>query len=114
MSRRPFLRCVEGLYFYLGSIVNFSQDPEVRSVGRAPVARMPAVVGLHRPEWDRCHCFGNRSATAAAAGQVHFKYIEASCKTGQLKEVPPPASASPHPVTLRKPAVQYLQYTSLT
>jgi len=39
-------RCVEGLYFYLGSIVNFSQDPE-----------------------------------------VHFKYIEASCKTGQLKEV---------------------------
>ncbi|KAI9208250.1 uncharacterized protein BJ171DRAFT_490747 [Polychytrium aggregatum] len=36
----------EGLYYYLGSIVNFSQDPE-----------------------------------------VHFKYIQAACRTGQLKEV---------------------------
>ena len=36
----------EGLYFFLGSIVNASQDPE-----------------------------------------VHFKYIQAACKTGQLKEV---------------------------
>lgn len=36
----------EGLYYYLGSIVNFSQDPI-----------------------------------------VHFKYIQAACRTGQLKEV---------------------------
>lgn len=36
----------EGLYYYLGSIVNFSQDPV-----------------------------------------VHFKYIQAACRTGQLKEV---------------------------
>ncbi|KAI8917358.1 hypothetical protein BC831DRAFT_485343 [Entophlyctis helioformis] len=36
----------EGLYYYLGSIVNFSQDAE-----------------------------------------VHFKYIQAACRTGQLKEV---------------------------
>lgn len=36
----------EGLYYYLGSIVNFSQDPE-----------------------------------------VHFKYIQAACRTGQMKEV---------------------------
>jgi clathrin heavy chain len=36
----------EGLYYYLGSIVNFSQEPE-----------------------------------------VHFKYIQAACRTGQLKEV---------------------------
>ena len=35
-----------GLFYFLGSIVNFSQDPE-----------------------------------------VHFKYIEAACKTGQIKEV---------------------------
>ncbi|RUS20583.1 clathrin, heavy polypeptide, isoform CRA_b, partial [Endogone sp. FLAS-F59071] len=36
----------EGLYYYLGSIVNFSQDP-----------------------------------------LVHFKYIQAACRTGQMKEV---------------------------
>ena len=36
----------EGLYCFLGSIVNFSQDPE-----------------------------------------VHFKYIQAACKIGQIKEV---------------------------
>merc|ERR1711899_310725 len=36
----------EGLFYFIGSIVNFSQDPE-----------------------------------------VHFKYIEAACKTGQIKEV---------------------------
>eukprot|EP00041_Stephanoeca_diplocostata_P026406 m.712062 g.712062 ORF g.712062 m.712062 type:complete len:1677 (+) comp22957_c0_seq1:116-5146(+) len=36
----------EGLFYFLGAIVNFSQDPE-----------------------------------------VHFKYIEAACKTGQIKEV---------------------------
>lgn len=36
----------EGLYYFLGSVVNFSQDPE-----------------------------------------VHFKYIQAACRTGQLKEV---------------------------
>jgi clathrin heavy chain len=36
----------EGLYYYLGSIVNFSQDPD-----------------------------------------VHFKYIQAACKTGQFREV---------------------------
>merc|ERR1719461_2676379 len=36
----------KGLFYFLGSIVNFSQDPE-----------------------------------------VHFKYIEAACKTGQIKEV---------------------------
>lgn len=37
---------VAGLFYFLGSIVNFSQDPE-----------------------------------------VHFKYIQAACKTGQIKEV---------------------------
>ncbi|KTG44154.1 hypothetical protein cypCar_00026475 [Cyprinus carpio] len=36
----------EGLFYFLGSIVNFSQDPD-----------------------------------------VHFKYIQAACKTGQIKEV---------------------------
>lgn len=36
----------EGLYYYLGAVVNFSQD-----------------------------------------GEVHFKYIQAACKTGQFKEV---------------------------
>jgi clathrin heavy chain len=36
----------EGLYYYVGSIVNFSQDPD-----------------------------------------VHFKYIQAACRTGQMKEV---------------------------
>jgi len=36
----------EGLYYYLGSIVNFNQDPD-----------------------------------------VHFKYIQAACRTGQMKEV---------------------------
>lgn len=36
----------EGLFYFLGSIVNYSQDPE-----------------------------------------VHFKYIQAACKTGQVKEV---------------------------
>ena len=40
----PFF--VSGLFYFLGSIVNFSQDPE-----------------------------------------VHFKYIQAACKTGQIKEV---------------------------
>ena len=40
------VKSFEGLYFYLGSIVNFSQEPE-----------------------------------------VHFKYIQAACRTGQLKEV---------------------------
>lgn len=38
--------CLLGLFYFLGSIVNFSQDPE-----------------------------------------VHFKYIQAACKTGQIKEV---------------------------
>lgn len=38
--------CSSGLFYFLGSIVNFSQDPE-----------------------------------------VHFKYIQAACKTGQIKEV---------------------------
>lgn len=38
--------CPPGLFYFLGSIVNFSQDPE-----------------------------------------VHFKYIQAACKTGQIKEV---------------------------
>ena len=37
---------VTGLFYFLGSIVNFSQDPD-----------------------------------------VHFKYIQAACKTGQIKEV---------------------------
>jgi clathrin heavy chain len=36
----------EGLYYYLGAVVNLSQD-----------------------------------------GEVHFKYIQAACRTGQLKEV---------------------------
>src|SRR5690606_35849889 len=36
----------EGLYYYLGSIINFNQDPD-----------------------------------------VHFKYIQAACRTGQMKEV---------------------------
>lgn len=36
----------EGLYYFLGSVVNFSQDPV-----------------------------------------VHFKYIQAACRTGQMKEV---------------------------
>jgi clathrin heavy chain len=40
------VKSFEGLYFYLGSIVNFSQEPD-----------------------------------------VHFKYIQAACRTGQLKEV---------------------------
>ncbi len=42
------LFCVSrsGLFYFLGSIVNFSQDPD-----------------------------------------VHFKYIQAACKTGQIKEV---------------------------
>ena len=39
-------KCYEGLYLFLGAIVNFSQDPE-----------------------------------------VHFKYIQAACRTGQMKEV---------------------------
>ncbi|KAJ3152832.1 hypothetical protein HDU89_001035 [Geranomyces variabilis] len=39
-------KCYDGLYYYLGSVVNFSQD-----------------------------------------GEVHFKYIQAACRTGQLKEV---------------------------
>ncbi|XP_028852967.1 clathrin heavy chain 1 isoform X2 [Denticeps clupeoides] len=39
-------RSYEGLFYFLGSIVNFSQDPD-----------------------------------------VHFKYIQAACKTGQIKEV---------------------------
>lgn len=38
--------CFAGLFYFLGSIVNFSQDSE-----------------------------------------VHFKYIQAACKTGQIKEV---------------------------
>ena len=38
--------CCPGLFYFLGSIVNFSQEPE-----------------------------------------VHFKYIQAACKTGQIKEV---------------------------
>jgi len=38
--------CTTGLFYFLGSIVNFSQDAE-----------------------------------------VHFKYIQAACKTGQMKEV---------------------------
>lgn len=37
---------LSGLFYFLGSIVNFSQEPE-----------------------------------------VHFKYIQAACKTGQIKEV---------------------------
>nr|XP_018914111.1 PREDICTED: clathrin heavy chain [Bemisia tabaci] len=39
-------KCYEGLFYFLGSIVNFSQDPD-----------------------------------------VHFKYIQAACKTSQIKEV---------------------------
>jgi len=38
--------CFSGLFYFLGSIVNFSQDAD-----------------------------------------VHFKYIQAACKTGQIKEV---------------------------
>ena len=38
--------CLVGLFYFLGSIVNFSQDSD-----------------------------------------VHFKYIQAACKTGQIKEV---------------------------
>ena len=38
--------CFVGLFYFLGSIVNFSQDAD-----------------------------------------VHFKYIQAACKTGQIKEV---------------------------
>lgn len=38
--------CIQGLFYFLGSIVNFSQEPD-----------------------------------------VHFKYIQAACKTGQIKEV---------------------------
>ena len=41
-----FFSCSAGLFYFLGSIVNFSQEPD-----------------------------------------VHFKYIQAACKTGQLKEV---------------------------
>lgn len=41
-----FFSSLLGLFYFLGSIVNFSQDPE-----------------------------------------VHFKYIQAACKTGQIKEV---------------------------
>lgn len=37
---------IKGLFYFLGSIVNFSQEPD-----------------------------------------VHFKYIQAACKTGQIKEV---------------------------
>lgn len=37
---------IQGLFYFLGSIVNFSQEPD-----------------------------------------VHFKYIQAACKTGQIKEV---------------------------
>ena len=40
------IQCFAGLFYFLGSIVNFSQDSE-----------------------------------------VHFKYIQAACKTGQIKEV---------------------------
>lgn len=40
------MKTFEGLYYYLGAVVNMSQDPE-----------------------------------------VHFKYIQAACRTGQLKEV---------------------------
>lgn len=40
------MKCFEGLFYFLGSIVNFSQDSE-----------------------------------------VHFKYIQAAVKTGQIKEV---------------------------
>ena len=40
------VQCFAGLFYFLGSIVNFSQDSE-----------------------------------------VHFKYIQAACKTGQIKEV---------------------------
>lgn len=44
--RNVFVIDCSGLFYFLGSIVNFSQDPE-----------------------------------------VHFKYIQAACKTGQIKEV---------------------------
>ena len=56
----------EGLFYFLGSIVNFSQDPEVR---RRLLDLFNARI-----------CFTDLL-------QVHFKYIEAACKTGQIKEV---------------------------
>lgn len=46
LTLSPWWCFVPGLFYFLGSIVNFSQDPE-----------------------------------------VHFKYIQAACKTGQIKEV---------------------------
>lgn len=47
MHACPATICLSlGLFYFLGSIVNFSQDPD-----------------------------------------VHFKYIQAACKTGQIKEV---------------------------
>lgn len=42
----PHSISIQGLFYFLGSIVNFSQEPD-----------------------------------------VHFKYIQAACKTGQIKEV---------------------------
>lgn len=42
----PTALSIQGLFYFLGSIVNFSQEPD-----------------------------------------VHFKYIQAACKTGQIKEV---------------------------
>nr|XP_025852083.1 clathrin heavy chain 1 [Vulpes vulpes] len=45
-DEEPLADITQGLFYFLGSIVNFSQDPD-----------------------------------------VHFKYIQAACKTGQIKEV---------------------------
>jgi len=113
-----------GLYFYLGSYIAFSENPEVRCGGRERVLRLAwdgcggwgrvlwwsvmavsalpcitmhhefALVGQAYPEGTVPSCaseiirlFHVTSPPPLTRPQVHYKYIEAAAKTGQLKEV---------------------------
>lgn len=88
-----------GLYFYLGGLIAFSESPEVRGgAAAAGLCRRPACLpGCRQP----CpSALRNRRSYVSPSTllshlppspptpkQVHYKYIEAAAKTGQLKEV---------------------------
>ena len=62
----------EGLFYFLGSIVNFSQ----------------VNISRHSFNYSRHFLFFALFILCLSQDpEVHFKYIEAACKTGQIKEV---------------------------
>jgi hypothetical protein len=93
-----------GLYYYLGGYIAFSEDPEARPrrpgqgcVGHVGVedwrlVRAALLRGLERCQMaelrmERVLGVQTLPSNPTPDAQVHFKYIEAAARTGQLKEV---------------------------